>query len=83
MFAATVLALLTYYVRLRTHQRLERLRLQDIRQRTELERALIAAKEVERLKDDLISTVSHELRTPLDQFARLYRAHVGARLSSR
>src|SRR4030095_2376038 len=31
MFAATVLALLTYYVRLRTHQRLERLRLQDIR----------------------------------------------------
>jgi len=65
MFAATVLALLTYYVRLRTHQRLERLRLQDIRQRTELERALIAAKEVERLKDDLISTVSHELRTPL------------------
>jgi len=65
MFAATVLALLTYYVRLRTHQRLERLRLQDIRQRTELEGALIAAKEVERLKDDLISTVSHELRTPL------------------
>jgi len=65
MFAATVLALLTFYVRLRTYQRLERLRLQDIRQKTELELALTAAKEVERLKDDLISTVSHELRTPL------------------
>jgi len=65
MLTATMLALLIFYVRLHTHQRLERLRLQDIRQKTELERALIVAQEVDRLKDDLISTVSHELRTPL------------------
>jgi len=65
MFAATVLALLIFYVRLHIHQRLERLRLQDIRQKTALEHALTAAQEVDRLKDDLISTVSHELRTPL------------------
>ncbi|MBM4255742.1 MAG: hypothetical protein FJ147_07575 [Deltaproteobacteria bacterium] len=65
MFAATVLALLIFYVRLRIHQRLEHLRLQDIRQKAELERALAAAQEVDQLKDDLISTVSHELRTPL------------------
>ena len=65
MGAATVLALLIFFVRLNMHQRFERLRVQDVRQKAELERALIAAKEVERLKDDLISTVSHELRTPL------------------
>jgi signal transduction histidine kinase len=65
MFAATVLALLIFYVRLHIHRRLERLRLQDIQQKADLERALVAAQEVDRLKDDLISTVSHELRTPL------------------
>jgi signal transduction histidine kinase len=65
VFAATVLALLIFYVRLRIHQRLERLRIQDTQQKSELEHALAAAQEVDRLKDDLISTVSHELRTPL------------------
>lgn len=65
MLTATVLALVVFYVRLHLHQRLERLRLQDLQQKTELEQALIAAREVDRLKDDLIATVSHELRTPL------------------
>ena len=65
MFSATVLALLVFYVRLRTYRRLEHLRVQERQQKIELENALTAAKEVDRLKDDLISTVSHELRTPL------------------
>src|SRR5262249_12015157 len=65
MFAATMLALLIFSVRLHTHRRLEFLRPQEARQKTELQTSLAMAKAVEHLKDDLISTVSHELRTPL------------------
>ncbi|MGE0826685.1 MAG: sensor histidine kinase [Candidatus Binatia bacterium] len=65
LFTATGLAIMVFYVRLRTHRRLALLHLQDEYQKANLEKALASAQEMDRLKDDLISTVSHELRTPL------------------
>ncbi len=65
LFAATVIAILFHYVRVQTYLRLERLHKHDIARQQQLETALAASKEVERIKDELISTVNHELRTPL------------------